>query len=161
MRLLKVEHTRCGEAAGHTYVWIDDDVDALAVVDAAKRDYLRAIADLAAQRKPPNDYRPYGSPPYDKFPDKTVAEVKAEWEAKKVEWTAWNEKRMGARLAFEDFLARQEGVKTWAWHESEVVALDWGHLHGTSIDYSLTDVDTIPRPDEVLGLAEDEDEYRF
>lgn len=157
LHLVKISHVRCGEADGtNTYVWAPPDWDEVPIREAVKRAqeaYLAALAATYKVGKPPNDYRQYGKPPYEKYPDDTVKAVDAMWAAKKIVWEEWHNEQSRAFLGFEKFLVEQ-GFEAFYGHEDEAVDLDWGHRHGQRIDYSETDSDTLPTPAASVGIED-------
>lgn len=157
MRLIRVSHIRCGEAQAWTYAWAPGDwsgEDIQKAVDAAQANYLEALA-ATSKSTPPNDYGRYGKPPYEKYPSKTVAEIDAEWEAKKPEWEAWAEEQHRTRMRFMDFLKEQGFESIWS-NRVPDFEVDWGHRHGQPIDYSETETDTLNTPAHVAGQQGDD-----
>ncbi len=151
LQLVCIEHERCSEIDAYTFVlapsaWTEDQVQER--VEAAVNAYLKALTAALKSEAPPNDYRGYGSPPYDKHPDRTVRDIKAEWEAKRQAWKAWDKERQAARTPFSRFLADEGFVSLWDASHARAEAW-WGHRHGTPIDYSETVIDPVPSPNKM------------
>lgn len=156
MKLASIAHERCQEVDAMTYCWIPDDWDSFEfqkVVNQAKADYWDKLK--FHNPDPPNDYKQYISfPEYDKYPDKTVKEVKDEWQAKKEAFLTWKSENDLLTKPFALFL-QDYGIKPFYDYDDEVMTaeIDWGHNHGTKIEYSATDpspsnMDIAPRPIE-------------
>lgn len=146
MKLARIEHVRCNSPEATTYVWVPDDMteDGLGtLVDAAQKAYLDTETALAkSPDAPPN---PGYSPRYDADwnAGKTVAEVKAEHAAKKAAYDAWEARRNASRKTFTEHLVRvSDGLVKFFWdNEPDLeVAAQWGHRHGTVIEFGETDV---------------------
>lgn len=155
-RLMRIVHMRCGDYSANTFIlvpatWTKDQVKT--VVTNAQMAYLDALRNLG--KNPPNDYKPYSGPPYKAYPNKTVLEVDAIWEAKRREWEVWKKENDKASKRFSDFLI-EEGVVSLYDASVEEFELDWGHNHALPIRYDDTATDTLPTP---RGLIGDEDEF--
>lgn len=156
MRLAVILHTRCNEDTEYkTLCWIPDEWTKDDLDDAtyrASKDYLAYLEEY--KKVPaPNNYYPHNRPKFEDYPDKTVAEVNAIWEEKKVEWEAWNDKRTKARKTFISYLEKY-GVKNfWEFdfgdeqYNHSITDVDWGHHHGLDIDYSATAHEDLPGPE--------------
>lgn len=159
-KLVRVSHIRCGETDAYTYVVAPVDWKASRIHDAvyaAEKKYLAAVEIAKEGTEAPNDYR-WGPPPYEKYPDKTVAEIKAEWEAKKVVYEAWQKEQNKTKHSFAAYLLEQGFRELWDVGIAHDVDLDWGHRHGTKIDYTETRLDTMPTPAKFVGVDEDDDD---
>jgi hypothetical protein len=163
MKLVKVDHIRCAEWSGSTYVWAPNEWDEEQIENAvrtARQDYLDALNLARENQQPPNDYR-YGPPPFAKYPDKKVSEVIEEWEAKKAEYSAWEKEQAKTKRSFMNFLALQ-GFTWLGSNEDDVIEVDvdWGHMHGTRIDYGETESDPSKSPAKVAGGKDyDDDDF--
>lgn len=159
LQLVNITHERCVEYAATTFVWAPADWSEERIRKAAQvaqAAYLEAYNYAVKNTEPPNDYHRYGGPRYESFPDKTVAEIKAEWEAKRVVWEAWDAQERAAKTSFLNFLTAQ-GFEPLHEHEDRGVELDWGHRHGVAIDYAETETDQMPTPRKLAGLPDEEE----
>jgi hypothetical protein len=159
MQLARVTHIRCHQRdfnEPQTYVWVDERMTQeqfTALVKAAQDSYDQAGKDFEAAEQPP--YASWGMPPYDKFPDKTVAEVKAVHDASQVAYKHWQEKKRTAQSDFGAHLKKLgEGqIELFSYRKPDLAfVLDWGHRHGQKTAYGETETN------DLRGLVEaDED----
>lgn len=141
MKLAKVEHERCNEWSGSTYVWIpdewtEDDFDR--AVDEAADKYLKFV-EAWKDAPAPNKATSYSKPDYEAHPDKTVAEVDAIHEKEKEVYAAWWAEQQQSKRSFGQYL-EAEGCKPF-WDDCGVAfttMIYWGHRHGWPIDYEDT-----------------------
>jgi hypothetical protein len=150
--LARVNHYRCDQPAGKwgtsTYVWIPKTMtteEFEALCDKAKKAYLDAHD--AAQKTLKTPAPGYG-PQYDRYPDKTVAEVKAIHAAETEEWNKRNVIVKAEQRTFAQILKDvSDGVVLGFWDiEFPIdVEVHWGHRHGTDIAYGETKI-TNPAP---------------
>jgi hypothetical protein len=139
MKLAKIAHVRCGEDTfKQTVVWIPDemtDEQFETEVCAARDEYLKHLKEFK-DAPPPNDFKPYSSPHYDLQPQKTVSEIRQEWEKKRKVWEEWNAQKKKLTRHFTDFLDGRAGIQSfWRVEVSPAIDLDWGHHHGWPIEY--------------------------
>jgi hypothetical protein len=152
MKLVRVEHIRCQEHSGRTFVlcpeaWSEDEVEEK--LQMAREEYLKALKDWEELGgKAPNNATAYTAPPYRDYPDKTVAEIDALWKLEQEKYAEWNGRRNNWRKRFGVFLTEQ-GFTQLDDDESECqeYSIDWDHRHGTRIEYSETETDSFPAPD--------------
>lgn len=167
MKLARIDHYRCAQPAGkwglYTYVWIADDMteDTLgALCETARKTYLDNEAEF---KKAAPAYYPFTSnitlsqQELASYPDTmTIAEIKAEADAKRKAYEDYELKKKNARKSFGDLLVDigQGSIKKF-WNENPAVKyeLDWGHNHGVTIDMSPTKVTDFP-----VGDEDDDDE---
>lgn len=154
-QLVRITHYRCNEPSAYTYVWAPNTWDEDKIVDAARkaRDAYEQVLDRIknGHTPPPNEYRPGAPIPYKDYPEKTVAAIEAEWAQKRKAWEIWHEAEERApKTSFGDFLRREGFVALWE-HADMEIDIDWGHQHGVEIDYSKTEDDTLPTPEEASG----------
>lgn len=155
MQIARIDHYRCAQPAGkwglHSYVWIPDGMteDELGVLcESARTVYLdneKAWKD-ASPTHPPG----YGAS-VEHYPDTmTVAEIKAAHADKEKAYKDYETKRADARKSFAKLLTEvSNGTIKMFWNEPPAVKyeLDWGHNHGTTIEYGDTKVPDFP-PEE-------------
>ena len=160
MKLARIDHVHCHEPSFSdpiTYVWVADDLSQDEfedlVVDAVKA-YDKAGKDFQEAEQPP--YANWGMPQYDKYPNRTVAEVKAEYNAAQALYRDWEERKRKAQANFAHHLVALGGgriVEFWKEKPALSYALDWGHRHGQKIAHGETDIHDLP------GTVEKEDPY--
>jgi hypothetical protein len=162
--IARVNHYRCDQPAGkwglYTYVWVpktmtEEKFEALC--DKAQKAYFKAEAEMKKllPALPPG----YG-PQYDKYPDKTVAEVKAIHAEAEAEWKKRNEVVKTAQRSFTQILKDiSDGEVKGFWDIEFPISVDlhWGHRHGECIDYGETRVKD-PRPDNFDEAELDRDD---
>lgn len=147
MKLVRIDHLRCGEVAASTYLWAPDDTTPeqfTADVAAAAAAYT-ADAAAAAAFAGPRPARTY--PPFSRSlelaredPDElTVGEIRARAAREQASWQAWEERRRAASRPFGAYLI-SHGYLAFPDHEPALTGeISWGHAHGVSIDYAVTD----------------------
>lgn len=141
MKLGVVNHYRCNEWSESRTVmlmpdeWSVDDFQK--AVELARIEYLAFLGVWNARTDCPNKAGPYSKPDYSKFPDKTVAEVDADWAEQRKIYDAWYKVHIQGYQNFACYLERQGLMYLFDAEESDFVYdLDWGHNHGLPIDYS-------------------------
>lgn len=158
MQLIRVTHRRCGDHDGNTFVIAPDDwsrAKAREAINKAQNAYLAAF-DIAVKDNPaPNAWKPYGKPDYEKHPDKTVAEIKAEWDALEAEYKAWEAEQRETRKEFETFLKAEGFSLLWDDDVAHEFEIDWGHRHGTRLVYGEDVIDSMPTPAVLSGKEPD------
>jgi hypothetical protein len=71
-------------------------------------------------------------------------------EAQNAAHKGWERRKWLKRRKFGEFLEREGFVSLWSAEAGvPTFAVDWGHRHGTRIDYSETELDTLPSPVKV------------
>lgn len=163
MKLARIFHRRCDDYSGYTFVLAPDDWDDARIQAEAKeaqRAYLEEYGKALKTQAGEGVRNPGYSPNYDAHPDKTVAEVKAEWETARDAYKAWEADQRKTRQKFEDFLTDCGFVSLWSDDAAPVKAeVDWGHRHGSRIVYgNHTELDAIPTP-AVMAGEEPDDEW--
>jgi hypothetical protein len=145
MKLARIEHKRCGEYRATTHVWIPDEMGSEELgrlAHEARNAMLKAEDDFANSPDAPK--HPGWAPAYEKFPNKTAAEIKSEHDALVATYKAWEARKNAAKRTFAETLKATSGgaVKTfygyeeWPGIEAEI---SWGHRHGQIFDVSPTD----------------------
>lgn len=160
MQLIRVTHRRCGDFDGNTFVLAPDEwsrTQAREAIYKAQAAYLDAIETAAKGNVPPNAWRPYGKPEYEKHPDKTVTEVKADWDALAAEYKAWEEKQRKTRKHFENYLKDEGFTLLWDEDAAHQFEVDWGHRHGQGLAYGDDKTDSMPLPVVMAGGEDPED----
>lgn len=153
MKLARIEHVRCNQPAGKwgisTYVWVPETmtVDELQVyVDVARKSYMDAEEEMKLwqPQSPPG----YGASIMPNTPDnKTVGELKAEYEVKAAKWKAYQAASETARKPFAHHLTQASGgaiLQFWGQAPDLNAECDWGHNHGVTIDMSETKIGDYP-----------------
>lgn len=153
MKFVSITHNRCRDVVGTTYVWIPDDMtrgELDRLIDLARDAYL--AAENYNEGAPPF---PGYSPEYDKYPDKLVSEVRAEFNQRKTVYDAWKANKDAKRKNFARHLVeKSDGKIHYYWDNKDIVKADvqWGHLHGITIEYGdseLADQDfNAPKKDD-------------
>lgn len=143
MKLARVTHIRCSEPDGQTFCFIPDDWTENQfnrAVYAAKKKYEAATSAYMEELKAGDlqgllySYS-YGHPQYERYPDKTVKEVKEAFEQEKEEKKRRKAILDEARKPFGAFL-RTEGVRLISDLEEGIeIDVNWGHQHGVPLDY--------------------------
>lgn len=155
-KIARINHYRCDQPAGKwglsTYVWVPEVMtqeELEALCDKAQKEYFRA----ADATKKLSGLPPGYSPQYDKYPDKTVAEVKAIHTAEVEEWTKRNAAVKAEQRSFAQLLTVVSDGVVWGFWDIEFpISLDlhWGHRHGEDIDYGETKI-TSPVPASIFS----------
>lgn len=139
MKLARIEHVRCDEYGGSTLVWVDDGMteeDLQAAVDRASARYLAAATEHMKEVKKTG---PPHQPDWNFHRDRVIGEVLDEHERKKAEYKDWANGRRRALRGFDQYLEDEEGITGFWDNEAELNAeVDWGHRHGTPIEYGET-----------------------
>jgi hypothetical protein len=150
--LARVNHYRCDQPAGKwgtsTYVWVPKAMtteEFEVLCEKARKSYLDA-ADAA--KKLVGTPAPGYGPQYDRYPDKTVAEVKAIHAAETEAWSKRNVVVKAEQRTFAQILKDVSNGAVLGFWDVEVpidVQVNWGHRHGSDIDYGETKI-TNPAP---------------
>jgi hypothetical protein len=144
MKLACVEHIRCRENDAITYVWVADDMtkqELQSFCAQAADKYLAVEKEL--QSAPAPYAHPGCTPDFEQYPNKTVAEVKAEHAKQFAAYNHWHEKFEASRKTFAFRLAEASSgriMEFYAITPSLQVGVNWGCKHGVVIDYGKTDV---------------------
>jgi hypothetical protein len=160
VKFVKITHIRCSEDDGITYGFVPDDWTEnqfYEAIERAKKAYQKATATYLEELKT-GDLSSLnwhsGTPKYERYPDKTVREVQ-ELHAKEIE----DKKRRktildDARKPFGSFLEKEGFILIWRAEAELEGDIDWGHQHGTPLQYKE------PWPGDVdkKGAAETEEE---
>lgn len=157
MKLIRITHIRCGDYDCTTYAMAPDDWSVEKVEGAvydAQSDFLKTYFKAKEIKDgPPN---PGFNPPYDKFPDKTVAEVKKEYQKLKEEYDNWVEEYAKTNVTFNLCLERSGFTLLYnASKDEDEVELDWGHNHGEVFGYHAEEEQRLPSVHRILEKKED------
>lgn len=153
MKLIKVYHCRCGEYDGASYLLVPSDYKRSHIEEVlrnASSNYVEAVKH--ARSDPPNDFTRWSRPDYEHNLDKTVREVKEEWEEKKRVWEEWANKGYNLeRNNFSDFIKDLDKniIPLHQADDIEEYEVDWGHHHGLFLDYSDESL-----PDDTMYIGE-------
>jgi hypothetical protein len=143
MKLAQIDHERCDEIRAVTYVWIPDDLtvtDLDAFIKTAQELYLKNEEEFKSADKLRD---PGYSPNYSLYPPMTVAEINAAHKEKVDAYKIWEEKREASRQTFASLLVEVSNgsIKEFEDFPPEFnMVVNWGHRHGTRIEYGETDV---------------------
>ena len=155
-----VEHWRCGEPRmGKTLVWVPEGMTSeefRARVRRAQEAFLAFVKEWRDEPAP-NDYAGWGRPDYSRQPNRTVAEIDAEWEAKRAVWAAWDAERQKAYRSFGEYLEAEGLPMLWRVSEGYPYAmeLDWGHRHGWRLETDSQPDEDLSGPLKRRGLFDD------
>lgn len=158
MKFVRIEHERCDEWNGYTYAfapdeWSEDDIDN--AVQRAQKSYLEQVR-AAKEGVPKPHYEPAVTF-YERHPDLTIREAKAKYAEKAKELADWQARARQQTTSFETFLTR-EGFIPLGDADAVDIDLDWGHRHGTRLNYGNDDqTNSLPLPVQMAG-KKDEDE---
>lgn len=152
-KLARIEHYRCGQPAGKwgtsTYVWVPETMtaDELQVfVDVARKAYMDAEEEMKLwqPQQPPG----YGATIMPNTPDdKTVGELRAEYEVRAAKYKAYVAASEAARKPFAHHLNVVSGgaiLQFWGREPDLDCECNWGHQHGVTIDMSETKIADYP-----------------
>lgn len=149
MKIAKINHDRCQEWDGCSYVWVSDDMTKGILSDlilAAVKSLLKAEDDL--QKSPQKPMFPGYTPNYDLYPDNTVSEAKVIHEALAKKYQAWKLLETESRKSFVEHLISISGGSIKDFYDLPDNTLrgeaSWGHRHGTVILYGETKVNQDP-----------------
>jgi len=156
MKLIKIEHSRCADYDGASYLWAPDgflEPEIEKDIINAQREYEKDTAIAIANKKGPVlIYQPYSQIPYRNYPDKTVKEVNEIWEQEKIKFDEWQEKIKPAAQSFEDYLIKKGYVGFYD-YDIESYGADWGHQHGKPLKYGTTGPTTLRGKVENTGIG--------
>lgn len=135
MKLARVEHIRCGEYAGYTYLMVPDDLTEEQFqqdVNEVVAEYVRDV-DLFNQQDPPVallDIRTHEFPP-----GTTVEQARAIVKVREQESNDWYARRAAFAKDFSHYIKARGYIPI---HEADHLAADadWGHRHGQTFKYS-------------------------
>ena len=139
MRLARIDHIRCDEPSGTTFVWVEDsitDEEFQDTVDRVAKEYLVRVKEFMELKKPKSvSFQPN----WDKLRDKNVGEVLDEHKAKKEKYSAWEKEQRKARVTFAGLLTKEEGILSF-WDMEPGISAEayWGHNHGLHIEFGET-----------------------
>jgi hypothetical protein len=162
LRLIEVPHIRCGEQSAVTIVMCPIDWTPRQIRDGIERARTNYLEGLRIAREndpaPPSPYITLSF--YDKYPDKTVREIQAMIEERKVEHRAWKERNDKATSTFTKFLIDEGFIALWQ-TELPRFEVDWGHRHGQNLAYDndYDRLDTLPKPIKIADPNFDEDDW--
>ena len=143
MKLARIEHIRCDEQDGITYVMAPDDTDEdkLQVDVTAARDlYFKALDDFKAQ----GDHPGWVTAGDDWPDDTTIGEIKRLIKENGEARAAYNNKRSALIHQFGYYLEKFGYTPLWRYEDVLEATAYWGHAHGVSIKYSAPQVDFTP-----------------
>lgn len=144
MILAKVQHIRCADYEGATYVWVPD---------GWTRERFRQAVDIAHTtymvkhdaRLPELPRYPL-APDFAANPDKLVRDVLAEHATASAEYAAKRAAYERSIQPFSKFLAEQGLTPFHDVAPEYTTELDWGHHHGEGLDPDDTVIGDVPGP---------------
>lgn len=152
MRLIRIEHERCGEIDAFTFAFCPDEWTSAVIysrIDVAQKKYLEAIK-KAREEVPPefkNFHYILQVKDYELYPDKTVKEIEQEHKEKLEKYEEWQKSRNKIKSQFNRFLEDEGFTTLWnATEEDDIFSVYWGHRHGEPIIYEDTKTDTTKAP---------------
>lgn len=168
MKLVRVTHIRCGDYDCATFIlapdkWTEDEINKRVHVAQTKyQDEVRRIKAEDEEEKPIARSDFWYAPNFEKlaerYPNKTITEVREIIKEDKRAHEEWQKNQKYRKLRFANFL-EEEGFSSIFDDDMCIeTTLDWGHQHGTQLDYSEgSEVDTLPTPETIAtGVVEEE-----
>jgi hypothetical protein len=153
MKLARVEHLRCDDTDGVTYVMAPDGVDEdkfQTDVTAARELYQKAIDDFKALGAKPV----WLTESLEDWPDEmTAGEIKQRVKENYAERVAYDDIRSRATHEFGYYLEKL-GYTPLRRAECLEATAYWGHQHGVDIKYSKTTTDFKTKESEAAGQPE-------
>lgn len=138
MKLIKIEHNRCEDWDGSSYLWAPKDFTEDKIEDDilyAQKEYEKDTTIAIANKENPKlIYKPYSPIPFGNYPDKTVKEVQEIWEQERIKYNEWQSKLKPAAQSFENYLIKKGYVNFYE-GEMETYIAYWGHRHGVPLKY--------------------------
>ena len=136
MKLVRVDHMRCGEWSATEYFAvfeksIEDKVEQ--IVD----DIVEEMIKDAQKLKDPPFGAPPHFPPYDDNPNKTVHEVQEEHKRMKAEYAEWLRNQKEFNRSFAERADEKGLIPLYKVEEDELIQTRayWGHQHGLKLNY--------------------------
>jgi hypothetical protein len=157
MKLVKVEHYRCGEIDGTSWLVAPDGKDGDAISDdiaAAEDEHMRVCKDVPGDRPPMPVYHLTGGGC--RWPKTmTIAEIEAENDRRVKAQGEWEEAVRKRNGTFESLMRAKGYRELWELGDGEVDAntVDWGHNHGSRLAYGNS-----PKAYKPDSLEDDDDE---
>lgn len=151
MKLVRIEHIRCGEYDGYTYMLASDDITEEKLNDdvfKAMSNYLDAKAEFKKLNKRPERYNFN----LDNIPDNmTITEAKEATKQRDKEIKEWDEAERKCTRSFGCWM-RDLGYRFLSDASDDEIlesSANWGHRHGEHIEYDTTKTDVELQKKEV------------
>lgn len=140
MKIGRINHQRCDDLVGSTFVWVPATWTDEDFADRVREARALYIADLSLEvtEAPPNDYDPFTPPPFERYPDRLVSAILEEWAEKKKAYEIWRAEKVAASRPFMYYLEKQGMLSLDSFDGVLEHDVYWGHRHGIKINYSLT-----------------------
>lgn len=124
-------------------------------IDSAQNAYLNAITE--SQKEDPKPVFPNIN--WRSYPDKKVSDLIIQEEVQRMLYREWEERHRQFTKSFMEYL-KDQGFTSLYDDEANVpyVEIDWGHRHGIHINYSETELDSLPSPIKIGESTWDDDE---
>lgn len=143
MKLVRIEHVRCGEYDGYTYMLAPDDTSEDKLdndVFTAMNNYLNALGEFKKLNKRPE--RLYFN--LDNIPDNvTMSEAKELTKQRDEEIKKWDDAERKCTRSFGCWM-HDLGYRFLSEAEDNEImesSVNWGHRHGEHIEYDVTKTD--------------------
>ena len=142
MKLVKVEHLRCGEVESPSYFMAPNSMEAEQIKEHlrnARRAYQDAIDAYVRDKKENPDRRAVNVYHFDArtYPDTmTIGEAKAKWQADVEAEKARDQVKREGLMSYDQWVTRLTPLQTVHYAEPDVFyTVDWGHQHGAPLEY--------------------------
>lgn len=134
MKLIKIEHFRCGDFEGYSYLFAPDNKTSEEVEEDLSWVYQQQTKAQVPGKEPP--YLLERISDYDD--SLTIKEVKEKLAQNNLDREEYRKKLDNARQSFNHWMM-QKGYMPLSLNEDlECYSMDWGHNHGERFEYSLT-----------------------
>jgi len=152
MKLVRIEHNRCGEWSATTHLLAPDHI----TEEQLEQDAEKAMAAFLKVR---DEFEKAGKRPklhmsqtIDKFPDHmTIAEAKEVVASHRQKCDEWSEKRKAAVRSFGEHMTDLGYTRIPMAEGIMSATISWGHRHGEYLDY----IDDTLNPSIELGDGKD------
>ena len=176
MKLVKINHYRCGEWSGRTFLWAPDDITEEKLdedIEKAYKDHINAIEEFKKITEKGSMWPK--SSVFDFPGEMTMAEAQKIIEEEKAKGRKYDKKKTEAVRSFGHFMAKLGYVQLGSGYDEDFILetdVYWGHRHGDPINMSDSGaIDYAPykskkrvRAAGVIDLVnydDDDDEYGF
>jgi hypothetical protein len=144
MQLVRIENIRCAEWDSNTWILAPDEWDEDKIqeqVDKAMDAYIDTLDKLRENKKGKPFPNLRYAPDYKAHPERTVREIDEEYDRKKIANQEWEKEHKDRNLGFENFLMNQGFFSLYDDEADSFIveaSANWGHRHGTRINYNET-----------------------
>jgi hypothetical protein len=136
MKLVRVEHYRCGEHDKYEYFVAKDDVTAEQLqkdVEVAQKNYLAALAAREDLGERPQRLSLENAFPSDQTT--TLSEARRKVAERQAEIDEWDRKSRSFDRPFDHWMTEQLGYQTLGQACALTADVSWGHRHGKTLHY--------------------------